>query len=567
MNTIPATLGPSLADVMAQIEADEGLKATRRRDLCSALRRLSVVLDRPLEGLPASASQLRPLLNAIIPARHGLSAKTHANLRCNVLAAIRHVGIAEPRPNSLSPGWGAFRDTLTSKHLRWGLSRFMRYCSARSLSPDQVGDGIIGEFEVWLEANSLARDPRGTLRQTCSLWNEARQALTDRSLQELAVPGYKSNRMARLPLSAFPESFRADLEAYLSMRANPDLFDPEAPDKPAKANTLRLYRDQLRLAANALVERGRGPNDISYLHDLVQPEAFKDIMRQLLAEHDGAGSFWTDGIIKTLLMIAKRWCRVSHDGLNELRRLARAVPKPEAGLTPKNRAALRQFDDEQNLARLLHLPERLFREAMRENPSTLRAARKAQIATTIEFLLYCPIRIGNLLSLQLDRQILRPNGAHGPAYLCLEPEEVKNERRIDFELPQSLSKMLATYVERFLPLFGDHDGRLFVTPGGKRKSGGAFGTQLSRIIRDRTGLQLTAHQFRHLAAKLFLDAHPGGYESLRQLLGHRSIKTTIRSYAGVEMRRAAQIHDEVIEQLREELRPLAHRRCRPRPKE
>jgi hypothetical protein len=63
MNTIPATLGPSLADVMAQIEADEGLKATRRRDLCSALRRLSVVLDRPLEGLPASASQLRPLLN------------------------------------------------------------------------------------------------------------------------------------------------------------------------------------------------------------------------------------------------------------------------------------------------------------------------------------------------------------------------------------------------------------------------------------------------------------------------------------------------------------------------
>jgi integrase len=373
--------------------------------------------------------------------------------------------------------------------------------------------------------------------------------------------------MARLPLSAFPESFRADLEAYLSMRANPDLFDPEAPDKPAKANTLRLYRDQLRLAANALIERGRGPNDISYLHDLVQPEAFKDIMRQLLAEHDGAGSFWTDGIIKTLLMIAKRWCRVSHDGLNELRRLARAVPKPEAGLTPKNRAALRQFDDEQNLARLLHLPEQLFREAMRENPPTLRAARKAQIAITIEFLLYCPIRIGNLLSLQLDRQILRPNGAHGPAYLCLEPEEVKNERGIDFELPQSLSKMLATYVELFLPLFGDHDGRLFVTPGGKRKSGGSFGTQLSRIIRDRTGLQLTAHQFRHLAAKLFLDAHPGGYESLRQLLGHRSIKTTIRSYAGVKMRRAAQIHDEVIEQLREELRPLAHRRCRPRPKE
>jgi integrase len=189
------------------------------------------------------------------------------------------------------------------------------------------------------------------------------------------------------------------------------------------------------------------------------------------------------------------------------------------------------------------------------------------VAIAIEFLLNCPIRIGNLLSLQLGRQILRPTGAHGPAYLCLEPEEVKNERRIDFELPQSLSKMLATYVERFLPLFGDHDGHLFVTPAGKRKSGGAFGIQLSRTIRDRTGLQLTAHQFRHLAAKLFLEAHPGGYESLRQLLGHRSIETTIRSYAGVEMRHAARIHDEVIEQRRQELRHLAHRRPRSRRKE
>ena len=100
---------------------------------------------------------------------------------------------------------------------------------------------------------------------------------------------------------------------------------------------------------------------------------------------------------------------------------------------------------------------------------------------------------------------------------------------------------------------------------GKSRSEGAFGTRLSRTIRDRTGIELTVHQFRYLAAKLFLEAHPGGYESLRQLLGHKSIETTIRSYAGVEMRRAARIHDEVIEQRRQELRHLTHRR--PRPKE
>ena len=74
MNTTPAILGPSLADVMAQIEADEGFKVTRCRDLCSALRRLSVMLDRPLEALPASLSMLRPLINGLNPARHGITA-------------------------------------------------------------------------------------------------------------------------------------------------------------------------------------------------------------------------------------------------------------------------------------------------------------------------------------------------------------------------------------------------------------------------------------------------------------------------------------------------------------
>jgi hypothetical protein len=164
MNTTPSILGLTLTDIMAQIEADEGLKATRRRDLCSALRRLSAMLDRPIEALPADLSLLRPLINGLNPARHGLSAKTHANLRSNVLAAIRHAGIVEARPKSLSADWELFRDRLIPNRCRWGLSRFMRFCSAKGLSPDQVDDGIAGEFEVWLEASSLAKDPRHTLR-------------------------------------------------------------------------------------------------------------------------------------------------------------------------------------------------------------------------------------------------------------------------------------------------------------------------------------------------------------------------------------------------------------------
>jgi integrase len=44
------------------------------------------------------------------------------------------------------------------------------------------------------------------------------------------------------------------------------------------------------------------------------------------------------------------------------------------------------------------------------------------------------------------------------------------------------------------------------------------------------GVVMTPHQFRHLAAKLFLDLHPNEFETVRKLLGHKSIETTMRYY-------------------------------------
>ena len=59
---------------------------------------------------------------------------------------------------------------------------------------------------------------------------------------------------------------------------------------------------------------------------------------------------------------------------------------------------------------------------------------------------------------------------------------------------------------------------------------------------------MTAHQFRHLTAKVILDADPGAYETVRQLLGHRNLKTTVNNYAGFDTRRAGRRHAALIEQ-------------------
>jgi integrase len=54
-----------------------------------------------------------------------------------------------------------------------------------------------------------------------------------------------------------------------------------------------------------------------------------------------------------------------------------------------------------------------------------------------------------------------------------------------------------------------------------------------------TRLDMPAHRFRHAAAKIYLDRHPGEYELIRQFLGHKDIQTTIAFYAGAESASAA----------------------------
>jgi integrase len=60
------------------------------------------------------------------------------------------------------------------------------------------------------------------------------------------------------------------------------------------------------------------------------------------------------------------------------------------------------------------------------------------------------------------------------------------------------------------------------------------------------------HLFRHVAAKLFLDAQPGAYEVVRRVLGHRSIETTTGFYTGLETAASVRHFDRTILRLRGE---------------
>ena len=80
----------------------------------------------------------------------------------------------------------------------------------------------------------------------------------------------------------------------------------------------------------------------------------------------------------------------------------------------------------------------------------------------------------------------------------------------------------------------------------QHKGKATLSSQIKELVYTYTRLEMPAHRFRHAAAKIYLDRQPGQYEVVRQLLGHKDIKTTMAFYAGAETASAARHYGRTI---------------------
>ncbi len=548
----------TLADVLGRLERDEELSPTRRRDLCSAVRRTAQLLNRDPAMLPARIGALRHGFNGVHPGHAGVSEKTVQNIKSNVLAAFRHLGIAQaarPMVAHLDPAWHRLVRSLPEKSMRYGLSRFARFCSNAGYAPGGVDDRVVDEFMAAVREATFVRNPDKLHRQTTRLWNKAVEAVEEWPRRRLLVPASRRSRES-IPLAEFPESFQKELAAYLAWLEDGDPFAVHRPPRRCRPSTIRERRTYLSLAASALVRRGHVVDRITTLADLVEVNALKEVCRFYLERNQGTPTQFLRCLGNTLIHVARHWLRLDEGRIDELRDVRRRLGPTPSGLTGKNRAMLRQFDDPATLGRLLALPGQLAEEAIKNDNGGQRAAVKMQTALAIEIFLMAPMRIGNLIRLQVDTHLVRSGGRKGPVHIVFTGEEMKNAEPIEYELPRHLIGMLDLYLERFRPrLAGPGNRHLF--PGQKwpMKTPSRLRQQLAETIRRRTGIVITAHQFRHLAAKLVLDANPANFELARRVLGHKRMRTTTSFYAGLDARRAVRHYDENVLKLRQELCP------------
>jgi integrase len=531
--------------------AGQELAPNRRRDLRSAVTRVAKLLGEEPACIALDLPALSAKLAAISPVAAGLTPKTFSNIRSDFLAAVKASGLKPPpsadRSAALSPAWIELLAKLPKRREGIGLSRLARHASGEHLAPHDIDDAAIERFINAVRQGSLHRKPNDLHRKVTKIWNEV-AAQPGLGVRPVTLASFRP-ASRRVDWELLPGRFRHSVDEHLAWCSGSDVFAADARSRPLAVRTLKLRRGQIHAAVTALVDAGVDPSTIGSLADLVTPAALKLILRQRYEAANGRVNAYNRDLAEALVQIAREWVKVDVATLAELKKLMGRMPMPASGLTDKNKRFLRQFDDPAVLQRLHQLPGLLWAEVRRQERPNFRTLAKAQVALALSILSYMPLRLQNLAALTFDVHLFVQAGPHAISSLEIPASEVKNKSELAFDIPRHIVKMLIEYRDRIAPkIIGHRPQKLFVNADDSPKSPATVAWLIVNYAKRRAGIILTSHQFRHLCAKILLDAEPGSFETVKQALGHQNLKTTVGAYAGVDSRRAGRHHQQLVEQ-------------------
>jgi site-specific recombinase XerD len=542
---------PTLADVLDRLQMVANLSERRRKDLASDVRSFCRIVELPVDRVAACTPVLRQLAERTTRAAKTISRGRWSNILSGLRKSLQLTGIRPTKFELLpqpAPVWEELL-TLVYDKRRIVFSRFARYCTKLAITPEQVDDLIICQFRQALEDEAFS-DPASKIARLCRAWNKAAEALSGWPQQRLTIPhrvrGYS------LPWSVYPVSLQAEIEHYLAKSLTPDPLDPDAPSSVRPA-TIVTRKQTLRELAAGRVARGTPVAEIRGLADLVKPAALVDGLYFFV---DRAGNTVTPSVLYKAILgrsIARNFLKLPEAELTELDRICKRISSElgkyaKRGLTEKNQRRLHQFLDDKQVAALVALPQALYARAKRR-PVDLRSALTVQTAVAIELLTMTLLRSSNIRCLSYSKHFVRARfRGRRVMHLVLSAQQVKNSVDLEFPLLERTTIILKSYMDIYQPILsrGHETDLLFPGLRGQPKARRGFGHQVTDAIRRATGIEMHPHLFRHLGAFLFLNAHPGEYETVRRLLGHNSITTTIKFYVGLQAVADFRRYDDVI---------------------
>lgn len=556
----------------------DDLTVVQRRDLTSALSSAGRMLNLPLAGIPCDIGWLNDRLFQQPPRAFGFGQQRFHNIMSGLRAVLRRAGLHAPETRGeagLTPAWVALLDACDCEAHRAGLRGLARYAANAGMEPTAVTDSVLSEF---LTQDRQARLAAGVTHRgaiTARAWNRAVAAAPALGARPLTAPAQRAPYT--LPFTAYPESFQQEVRAFELSMSRPTgsaVFSTSEGGRRLRPATVKARLFSVRQAAAVLVLHGQDPASITGLRSLVDPPSqaacildhFHQRAEARLPADQRGKSEVTGGqltsIADTLLIVGRHHVGLAEESLTKLRQWRKqTLPKHQEGLGAKVRARLRRLIQQPTRSLLLTLPESIHRAAKtaaQVAPPGIDQARRMLLAMTLEILLVCPLRMGNLTTLRLDRHLLRLGpGGRRLTHLMLDAGETKNHAPIEWPLPPETARLLDEWLQVWRPLLGRDAASPFLFPGraaGTPISQNGLGNALSKLIHAELGVPIHPHLLRHFAAWRHLNRHPGEYEIVRRALSHKSVETTIGTYCGLETEAAARHFDRGLEQDRREAR-------------
>jgi hypothetical protein len=544
----------SLQDVIGRIKANPDLSEVRKRDLLSAVVTFAKLSEKMPTMVPLDLGVIRATLDGMVPAQVMVSRKRWANLRSDLAAAFDTCGLQPMLKTAgveLDESWTRLFQGISDDRVLRGLSRFARWATLRQVTPQSVDDVVVDRFITELQASTLIRMISQHPRAVTKAWNRLVRLKPEEKLRAVKMPATPC-ASKRVPWETLPAAFRADVDEYLIWCTVPDPLDDETRSRALAPRTRDLQRDHIHSAVTAAVAGGVDLSRWTSLANLVEPDVFKLLLRQRWQEDGRFLKSYTHGVAGTLIAISKEWVGAKAEHVAALKLLRRKLGSLPTGMTAKNDATMKMFEDPRLLEALACLPDKLWGQARRDLATSRKAFIEVQNALAIDLFLHFPTRMQNIYDLSFERHLRWPQGPGNPALLTFDVDETKNKVALAFDIPAVLGDRLLIYRDEIAStVIGNRPDAVFVTSNGKRKTQAALTIAIEKALLRNLGIRLTPHQFRHLAAKIKLDANPDSFDSVRELLGHKNLKTTINFYAGINTRRAGRSHADLIRKLKE----------------
>ena len=275
----PATtlLEPSFVDMIAAIERSVELSAERKRHWVCSSRQIAEGLDRPLAVIPARWSAIRIAVGQLHHARVGVTAKTLANHKSNVKAALRWFRKEHDLPQHgapLSSQWARFCDRLEKRN-RDRLYNLVRYCSARGIGPASVNDSIFDPYWRYRSETTALAANNTAKRFMVRAWNSCAAAVDDCHLECLTEPPRK---VTEPTWEVFPVDLRRDLDEYFAGLAQFHRTLKGKRIQPCSPGTIATRRAEMVAMARMAVRLGVPIETLTSLGVLLHPNVAERVI-------------------------------------------------------------------------------------------------------------------------------------------------------------------------------------------------------------------------------------------------------------------------------------------------